>query len=59
MKKTKRGAYDLLGYRNIICRLDIFVIPQALSLGIIKYSKQQGGRYEKSISNTKGQGGTI
>jgi len=50
----QRGAYDLLGYRNIIYRLDIFVIPQALSLGIIKYSKQQGGRYEKSISNTKG-----
>ena len=50
----QRGAYDLLGYRNIIYRLDIFVILHAVSLGIIKYSKQQGGRYEKSISNTKG-----
>ena len=49
MKKMQRGAYDLLGYRNIICRLDILLIPQALSLGIIKYSKQQGGRYETSI----------
>ena len=43
----QRGAYDLLGYRNIICRLDIFVIPRAISLGIIKYSKQQGGRYAR------------
>ena len=47
----QRGAYDLLGYRNIIYRLDIFVIPQALSLGIIKYSKQQGGRYAKRTSS--------
>ena len=45
----QRGAYDLLGYRNIIGRLDILLIPQALSLGIIKYSKQQRGRYETSI----------
>ncbi len=50
----QRGAYDLLGNRNVICHLDIFLIPQAVSLGTIKYSKQQGGRYEKSVSNTKG-----
>ena len=48
----QRGAYDLLGYRNIICRLDILLIPQALSLGIIKYSKQQGGRYARRKKNT-------
>ena len=43
----QRGAYDLLGYRNIIGPLDILLIPQAISLGIIKYSKQQGGRYAR------------
>ena len=43
----QRGAYDLLGYFNIIGRLDIFIIPQVISLGIIKYSKQQGGRYAR------------
>ena len=43
----QRGAYDLLGYRNIICRLDIFLIPQAISLVTINYSKQQGGRYAR------------
>jgi len=43
----QRGAYDLLGHRNIICRLDIFIIPQAISLGTIKYSKQQGDRYAR------------
>ena len=41
----QRGAYDLLGHRNIICHLDILLIPQAISLGIINYSKQQGGLY--------------
>jgi hypothetical protein len=40
-----RGAYDLLCHLNLINRLDIFIIPQVISLGIIKYSKQQGGRY--------------
>ena len=50
----QRGAYDLLGHCNVICNLDIFLILQAISLGIINYSKQQGDRYEKSISNTKG-----
>ena len=43
----QRGAYDLLGRLNIICHLDILLIHQATSLGIIKYSKQQGGRYAR------------
>ena len=43
----QRGAYDLLGHRNIVFSLDIFLIHQAISLGIIKYSKQQGGRYAR------------
>ena len=43
----QREAYDLLGHRNIVCHLDILLIPQAISLGIIKYSKQQGGRYAR------------
>ena len=48
----QRGAYDLLGYRNIICRLVFLLIPQALSLGIIKYSKQQGVRYARRKTNS-------
>ena len=43
----QRGAYDLLADSNNFSHLDILLIPQAISLGIIKYSKQQGGRYAR------------